>query len=639
MTATRRCVGLAILLAVGIGAALWLRPPADPVTAPPVQEDENDDVPPAANPGFVGIAVCAECHAKRVDQFHGTRHFHASQPGTDSPGFNAGKGTHITRDPNVRFEMSREADGLHAAGIRRTPEGDERIDYRIGLVYGSGGTRDEMYFAWQDNRLVQLPIAWLHPQQQWGNVVDRIEGREVGPNCLECHTTWAAHVPGSLNEYRPENLLPGVTCERCHGTGREHVEHHRTHPNAATHAILHPGKMDRERSMDLCAQCHTNVKRKGVPFGYRPGEPLADHFRVVRPRFEEDAIVGNQVGSLQASKCFQKSEMTCLTCHDPHGAESSAQVRDACRKCHDPAACKEQPRLPAEIRADCTACHLPKRVWMNVHFHTAGDQYVPVAARTDHRIGVHPWAAKERRLAWLRTRTDAASRAEADRLAEEIATHWLKEADQLQRAGRFVAEIGAVREALKLAAGETARTRLQQAITRQAAFEALKRKVDPRQPEQAVFDLKRVLELRPGYAWAHHRLGSLHAALGNRAEAVANWEAVATNDPEDASGLIQMASMEMIDGRPESAIALLSRADEIDPGHARLHFLWGSASAKLGRHEEAKLHLARTLAIQPNHPDANRLWAEAMRRDGRKAEADRFERKAARLTSEREIDR
>lgn len=65
------------------------------------------------------------------------------------------------------------------------------------------------------------------------------------------------------------------------------------------------------------------MKRKGVPFGYRPGEPLADHFRVVRPRFEEDAIVGNQVGSLLASKCYQKSEMTCLTCHDPHGAENA----------------------------------------------------------------------------------------------------------------------------------------------------------------------------------------------------------------------------------------------------------------------------------------------------------------------------
>jgi tetratricopeptide (TPR) repeat protein len=630
---------LALLLAVGIGAALWLRPTADPVPIRPIQEDESDEVPPAANPGFVGIAVCAECHAKRVEQFHGTRHFHASQAGTDSPGFEKGKGTHATRDRNVRFEMSRDADGLRAAGIRHTLEGEERIDYRIGLVYGSGGTRDEMYFAWQENRLVQLPIAWLHPRQQWGNVVDRIEGREVGPNCLECHTTWAAHVPGSLNEYRREDLLPGVTCERCHGTGREHVEHHRMHPNAAAHAILHPGKLDRERSMDLCAQCHTNVKRKGMPFGYRPGEPLADHFRVVRPRFEEDAIVGNQVGSLVSSKCYQKSEMTCLTCHDPHGAENATQVRDACRKCHEPAACKEQPRLPAEIRADCTACHMPKRVWMNVHFHTAGDQYVPVAARTDHRIGVHPIATKERRLAWLRTRADAASRAEADRLAEEITAHWLKEAGQLQRAGRFVAEIGAVREALKFSTGDTARTRLQQAITRQAEFEALKRKVDPRQPEQAAFDLKRMLELRPGYAWAHQRLGSLQATLGNRADAVANLEAVAANDPEDASGLILLANMELIDGRPERVISVLAKADEIDPGNARVQFLWASASIKSGRHEEAKLHLARTLAIQPNHPEANRLWSEVLRREGRPDEADRFERKSARLKLAREIDR
>lgn len=637
----RRWCLAAVLVLAGVGVSLWLRTPG-PTPAPIAEvEDESDVVAPAANPGFVGIAVCSECHAKRAEEFRASRHVHASRPTSDiaSPGFAPGRGTHPTRDPNVRFEMSRTPDDWIATGIRQSAAGEERIEYRIGLVYGAGGTRDEMYFAWQGDRLVQLPIAWLHPQNRWGNVVDRIEAREVMPNCLECHTTWAAHVPGTLNEFRRDDLMLGVTCERCHGTGREHAEHHRAHPNEPSQAIIHPGKLDRQRSMDLCAQCHTNVKRKGPAYSYRPGEPLESHFRVVHPRFAEDNIVGNQVASLQASKCYQKSEMTCTTCHDPHGASKPTNVQAACLTCHAPASCKEQPRLPAAVRNDCTACHLPPRVWMNVHFHTTDDQYVPVAARTDHRIGIHPMATKERMLAWLRTQTDAKSRADGDRLTAEIGAAWLKDADRLHQAGRFKAEIGAVREAMKCNPDDATKRRLKDAIASEDAFESLKKGVDPRQPDRAILDLKKLLELRPGYAWAHSQLGSTYARLGNHREAVANLEAVAVNDPDDASGLILLAWMEYIDGRPEQSIALSAKADAIEPANAKIHYQWGRALEKLRRWDEAKVHFARTLAIQPNHPDANRRWSEVLRREGNELEAARFERKALRLANGREFDR
>ncbi len=628
----RRIVALAVLVLVagGVALALWQR--AVPVPQQPVADDDDDADPVAVavNPGFVGIGACAECHAKRVEEFRATRHFHASVPasGARAAGFEPGKGLHKTRDPDIYFEMTRDRNDLIATGVRRGPAGEQRIDYFIGLVYGAGGTRDEMYFAWKDDGLVQLPVAWLTPQGRWGNVVDRIEAREVTPNCLECHTTWVSHTPGTLNQYHRDDMLLGVTCERCHGLGKDHTDHHKAHANAPAHAILHPGKLDRERSMDLCAQCHTNVKRRGAPFSYRPGQPLEAHYRPVRPKFDEDNIVGNQVQSLRASKCFQKSEMTCLTCHDPHHAEKPADVRAVCLKCHTPANCKEHPRLPEPVRGDCTSCHTPPRVWMNVHFHTTDDQYVPVAPRTDHRIGIYPEARQATLLAWLRTQPDDKSRAEAAKLAADVGAYWLKEADARQKAGRLKAAIGAVREALKANPDDATRKRLQDAIARESELEALKRKVDLRRPEEALLDLRKVLEIRPDDASVHSQMGSAFAALGKHDEAVKHLEAVAVHDPDDASGLTLLAWMEYIDGRPERSAALSARADAIDPANARVHYQWGLALLKLQRWAEATAHFSAVLTIQPRHAGGARGLSEAAREQGQVADALRHARRA-----------
>src|SRR5205809_187259 len=82
----------------------------------------------------------------------------------------------------------------------------------VGLVYGAGGSTDEMYFAWEGDRLYSLPVAWLFPLDRWGHAVATAEAREASPGCLECHNTWVAHVTGSSNQYRHDGMILGVTC-------------------------------------------------------------------------------------------------------------------------------------------------------------------------------------------------------------------------------------------------------------------------------------------------------------------------------------------------------------------------------------------------------------------------------------------
>jgi tetratricopeptide (TPR) repeat protein len=390
--------------------------------------------------------------------------------------------------------------------------------------------------------------------------------------------------------------------------------------------------------VDVCAQCHGNVRHRGAAFSYRPGQPLDATYRTVHSRDVEDDVNGNQVQYLRASKCFQKSEMTCVTCHDPHRPQDHAAVRRVCLDCHAPAACEERPRLPGAVRDDCAACHMPARFAMTVFFHTADDEYMPVAPRTEHRIAVYPEATQTVRLAWHRTRNDPKDRAEADRLAAELGRHWAGEADRFAQASRLMAAIGAAREAMKVSPDDATRGRLRAAIARQSEFDSLRKRVDLRRPDDAVDLLKKALAIKPDYATGRANLGRAYAALGKNDEAAAEFRAVATHDPNNADGLVLLAWMEYAGGRFHEAVALNARAAEIDPGSVRVHYQWGLALLGLEKWAEAEAHFRRCLTTHPRHAGAAGGLSAALRQQGQTAEAVRHAERAVRWTGGRDAE-
>jgi tetratricopeptide (TPR) repeat protein len=566
------------------------------------------------------------------------------------PRFASGTG-YATRDQALRFEMTRSGADFVETAVHATPAGEQRTPARIDLVYGSGGSADEIYFTWHGDRLNELPIVWLHPLGRWGeqpfdphNSGDF--SRMTTPRCLECHNTWFTHVPGTENEYKRDHFILGVTCERCHGPGREHVTYHQTHPSAdPPQAIVHPGRLPRERQLDLCGQCHHGAaRRRGPAFAYRPGEPLEAYFRVNRNKHQEEDRVADQVKYLRQSKCFQRNDtLTCTTCHNPHKPSPGLnKMQGACLKCHEASDCAEQKRLPAGVRGDCVGCHMPRFTRIQVFFHTEDDQYVPAIRPHQHRIGIYPAARQEVLLEYHRKQSSPESRQEAERLGKVLIEHCLGQADAFRKEYRFMAAIGAAREAVRLDPAPATRAKLQEVVAIQAAidadwYEAVHQMNESRFAE-AIETLKRILAVKPDLAKAHGKLGTCYAIAGQDAAAVKHLQAVAQCDPDDAYGYTMLAWLAYLGGRPDEAVESYRRADEIEPYTAKINFQWGLALAKLGRMAEAIKHYRLAVTIDPRDAGGYQALSQALRQEGQPAEALHFARRAARLTQFRDPD-
>jgi tetratricopeptide (TPR) repeat protein len=283
---------------------------------------------------------------------------------------------------------------------------------------------------------------------------------------------------------------------------------------------------------------------------------------------------------------------------------------------------------------------MPKRVWMNVHFHTADDRYVPPVRRYQHRIAVDRLARSEVLLAWHRAQPGDASRAEAARLTSELVGHWLGEVETSRKEYRFLAAIGAAREALRLDPPPPLRAKVLDALaaavrtqTRLDAdlIEAL-HAVDEQRFPAAIDVLTGILKVKPDWAVAQSKLGTLYATTGRRDLAVPKLEAVARSDPDNGTGLAMLGWLAFLDNHPAEAADLYRRADEIEPFDAKTNYHWGLSLLKLGRWPEAADRYRQTITIDPRHAGGFQGLSHALREQGQTADAVRYARRAARLT-------
>jgi hypothetical protein len=235
--------------------------------------------------GFVGAEQCRDCHASYVDSAAQTAHFRTCQQAevASIPGsFETGSNILPTGNPEMFFRMS-QSDIKYYQSLIVQRRGENYVHSEsIDLVTGSA-KYGQTFLYWQNQCLYELPVSHFTELGEWVNSPGYIDGvanfaRPISSRCLECHCTWFEQSGTPFNRFISEGAILGVTCEKCHGPGRQHVEHHRSKP-AATNAehIINPGSLSIDRSIDLCSLCHSGAGETiGESFRFRPGgvEPL-----------------------------------------------------------------------------------------------------------------------------------------------------------------------------------------------------------------------------------------------------------------------------------------------------------------------------------------------------------------------------
>jgi len=333
---------------------------------------EEKKPPPRAD--YVGDLVCRSRHQEKAETYVQTAHHLASSwpsPRTMKGNFTPDSNALKTSNPYLTFEMTVSEKGYFQSAVEqlsptKTISRTERIDVVTGFA-----RKGQTYLFWKGDQLFQLPVSYWKETESWVNSPSYPDGsphfnKAIIPRCLECHASYFDWLPPPVNRYRKTSLVLGVSCEKCHGPGREQAALHRVKNRLETgmlEAIVNPASLARDRQLDLCGLCHSG---NGTPIepalSFLPGDMLSDYIDIPLTSLEDALDVhGNQVQMLESSKCFRSTQtLTCSTCHDVHKPQlNAAAFSPRCLGCHQYNQCGEYARRGEQIVRNCIDCHMP----------------------------------------------------------------------------------------------------------------------------------------------------------------------------------------------------------------------------------------------------------------------------------------
>lgn len=372
-SARESIVIFAVVAAILVGVVVWMKIRAKDVTG------ATKSAEPLATQ-YVGEASCRACHPGESALFHRSGHAQTLRLASD------------------RVELAQWLDGRKATDFEypdavftyRLQDGKIEVERvspgskekrSIEFAFGSGHhattfvTVDDpnpksfsalehrlTYFA-GDRRLGVTPgqstVSDVDPADKTpiGRLLDERHARR----CFDCHTTRLSDQNQTTLDVK--TMIPNVSCERCHGPGKAHVEAaRRGEPNLKV--PFGSGRNTARQQMMLCGHCH-RLADMAPPGSIRP---------------DNDELARFQPVGLMLSACYKKSDgaLSCTTCHNPHRRASTvtAEYEAVCIRCHQSAPKQVVCKVSAE--SGCIGCHMPKR--------DAGQRIL----FADHWIRIHP---------------------------------------------------------------------------------------------------------------------------------------------------------------------------------------------------------------------------------------------------------
>lgn len=322
---------------------------------------------------YVGTKECARCHAKRTVSQLTTPMARASTLAASSEVLREFDHLSLQLGPYT-YTVTSAADTSVYSVRDPTNSISETLVWAFGLgnkgqtyIYQRNGFYYESRLSFY-KAIRGLDLTTGHGIGTPANLEDAL-GRLIDPDtlrrCFGCHTTASTTTAG----FDPAHLMPGVTCEACHGPGAKHValmDEEKTDQGRL--AIFNPKRLTAIALVDFCGACHRTLNDV-----YEMGAA-----GVANVRF--------QPYRLEKSRCWGDGDarLTCIACHDPHQplVQDTTSYDEKCLACHVVAPAKkvsqDHPGKACPVgKKDCVTCHMPRVIIPYMH-----------APFTDHRIRI-----------------------------------------------------------------------------------------------------------------------------------------------------------------------------------------------------------------------------------------------------------
>jgi hypothetical protein len=328
---------------------------------------------------FVGREACAQCHQSQAQIQQQSAMGRAMEHGADA--------IILIDHQQLQFRLGKyhwQIARKDKQSLYTVTDGKETISVPVLYAFGQGKAGQTYVLEYEGNfyesrlsfynEIQGLDLTLGVPRAEPDSLAAAL-GRPMSKDetlqCFSCHTTGT--VIGT--KLHLDKMVPGVSCESCHGPGGDHVAAGKTgQPNKDK--IFNPAKLNADdMAQEFCGACH------------RSAEEIFS-----KPDLNGLSNVRFQPYRIFNSKCYSDDRrISCTACHNPHESlkHDAAFYDSKCLACHETN--RQVSRNPLSQSSanktdakgcqvgtkDCASCHMPKVNLPGAHFKF-----------TDHRIRI-----------------------------------------------------------------------------------------------------------------------------------------------------------------------------------------------------------------------------------------------------------
>lgn len=333
---------------------------------------------------FLGDEACKNCHADAFKDWEGSHHDKAMEIASESTvlaNFNDVKFTsqgvtsHFFKKDSNYYVNTEGPDGNYH---------DYKIEYTFGIQ-----PLQQYIVKFPDGHFQCLRTAWDTKQNKWYDLYPDFKvvhsewlhwsrgGLNWNTMCSDCHSTNVRkNYDEKTHSYATKYAIINVSCEACHGPGKNHVEH--ASKLGSAYKFSNDLKMTKATKpkdlVDDCARCH--MRREQISEFYNFEGSMLDHYfpqLIVENTYHVDGQILDEdyvYGSFVQSKMYHNN-VTCTNCHNPHSNKLKFDGNALCTQCHVPEKYDTPKHHFHSINTEssmCINCHMTGKYYMGNDF-------------------------------------------------------------------------------------------------------------------------------------------------------------------------------------------------------------------------------------------------------------------------------